>query len=75
MTNDRTTETVRQRYAELATTAAHGDNCCTPSEQAVFGTSRYGTDDLDAVPATAAAASLGCGNPTAVADLAAGSGM
>jgi len=72
MTEDRTTETVRQRYAELATTAAHADPCCTPSEEGVFGTSRYGTDDLDAVPATAAAASLGCGNPTAVADLAAG---
>jgi SAM-dependent methyltransferase len=72
MTEDRTTETVRQRYAELATTAAQGDTCCTPSEQGVFGTSRYGTDDLGTVPATAAAASLGCGNPTAVADLAAG---
>ena len=72
MTDDRTTETVRQRYAELATTAAGGDTCCTPSEQAVFGTSRYGSGDLDTVPSAAAAASLGCGNPTAVADLAAG---
>jgi SAM-dependent methyltransferase len=69
---DRTTDTVRQRYAALATTAAQGDTCCTPAEQVVFGTSRYGSDDLDAVPATAAAASLGCGNPTAVADLGAG---
>lgn len=72
MTDDRTTETVRQRYAELARTAARGDACCTPSEQDVFGTSRYGAGDLDAVPSAAAAASLGCGNPTAVADLAAG---
>jgi len=72
MTDDTTTETVRQRYAELATTAANGDTCCTPDEQAVFGTSRYRTDDLDTLPATAAAASLGCGNPTAVADLAPG---
>ena len=69
---DPTTDTVRKRYAELATTAAQGDTCCTPAEQVVFGTSRYATEDLDAVPATAAAASLGCGNPTAVADLAAG---
>ena len=69
MTDDPTTETVRQRYAQLATTAARGDTCCTPDEQTVFGTSRYNTDDLDAVPATAAAASLGCGNPTAMADL------
>jgi SAM-dependent methyltransferase len=63
---------VRQRYAELATTAAQGETCCTPDEQPVFGTSRYRSDDLDAVPATAAAASLGCGNPTALADLAVG---
>ena len=72
MTDDRTTETVRQRYAELATTAAHGDTCCTPAEQVVFGTSGYDTEDLDTIPSAAAAASLGCGNPTAVADLAAG---
>ena len=72
MTDELTTETVRQRYAELASTAAHGDTCCTPAEQVVFGTSRYGADDLDTIPSTAAAASLGCGNPTAVADLAAG---
>ena len=38
----------------------------------MFGASRYDTDDLDAVPATASLASLGCGNPTAVADLADG---
>jgi arsenite methyltransferase len=72
MTADATTETVRQSYAQLATTAAQGDTCCTPDEQAVFGNSRYEADDLDAVPTAAAAASLGCGNPTAVADLAEG---
>jgi arsenite methyltransferase len=72
MTDEATTETVRERYAQLATTAAQGDTCCTPDEQAVFGRSRYHLDDLDAVPTTAAAASLGCGNPTAVADLAEG---
>jgi len=72
MTDDPTTETVRQRYAELATAAANGDTCCTTDEQAVFGTSQYGADDLSAVPVTAAEASLGCGNPTAVADLAPG---
>jgi arsenite methyltransferase len=72
MTDDTTTEIVRQRYAELATTAAQGATCCTPEEQTVFGASRYGTDDLGAVPAPAVAASLGCGNPTAVAELAEG---
>ena len=72
MTDDRTTEIVRQRYAELATTAAQGAACCTSEEQTVFGASRYATDDLGAVPGPAVAASLGCGNPTAVADLASG---
>jgi arsenite methyltransferase len=72
MSDDPTTELVRKCYAELATDAAQGATCCTPDEQTVFGASRYDTDDLDAVPATASLASLGCGNPTAVADLADG---
>lgn len=69
MTDDGTTELVRRRYAELATAAAEGATCCTPDEQAVFGASQYGTGDLGDVPAAAAAASLGCGNPTALAEL------
>jgi SAM-dependent methyltransferase len=72
MRRDNTTEAVRRRYAELATTAAQGATCCTPDEEAVFGASRYAADDLGAVPDSAAAASLGCGNPTAVAELSAG---
>ena len=72
MTEPSTTEIVRQRYAELATTAARGATCCTPEEQTVFGASRYGADDLGEIPSAAVAASLGCGNPTAVADLAQG---
>jgi len=59
---------VRRRYAELAGTAAQGSACCTPNEQAIFGASRYQSEDLGAVSETAADASLGCGNP-AVADL------
>jgi arsenite methyltransferase len=72
MRQDSTRESVRQRYAELASAAAQGSTCPTPDEQVVFGASRYEADDLDAVPATAASASIGCGNPTAVADLRAG---
>ena len=63
---------MRQRYAVLAQTAAQGGTCCTPKERGVFGASRYETEDLAAVPGSAANASLGCGNPTAVADLGAG---
>ena len=69
MRADSTRESVRQRYAQLATTAARGASCCTPDEETVFGASRYRSDDLEALPGTAAGASLGCGNPTAVADL------
>ncbi len=69
MRNDSATEAVRRRYAELATGAADGTSCCTPDEQEVFGASQYATDDLRGMPETAVAASIGCGNPTAVADL------
>ncbi|MGW0581099.1 arsenite methyltransferase, partial [Streptomyces sp. NPDC002920] len=34
-----------------------------------FGSTRYAADERDALPAEALAASLGCGNPTAVAEL------
>ena len=72
MRDDSTREAVRARYATLASAAAEGATCCTPDEQAVFGASRYEADDLAALPETAAATSIGCGNPTAVAQLAEG---
>jgi arsenite methyltransferase len=68
-------EAVRERYAEAANAAGQNGCGCGPScggailpeeEQAVFGASQYSTED---VPAEAALASLGFGNPTAVADL------
>ena len=62
-------ESVRRRYAELAETAAQGSSCCTPEEEGSFGASHYNDQDLDGVPELAAKASLGCGNPTAVAEL------
>ena len=72
MRRDSDREAVRERYAELATAAARGGTCCTTDEQKVFGAGRNDADDLGAVPDAAAAASIGCGNPTAVADLAEG---
>jgi hypothetical protein len=65
-------ESVRRRYAELAETAVEGGTCCTSDEQAVFGKSRYDLQDLGDLPEEAVKASLGCGNPAFVADLAAG---
>jgi ubiquinone/menaquinone biosynthesis C-methylase UbiE len=65
-------ESVRRRYAELCETAERGGTCCTPDERAVFGASRYDAQTLAELPEAAAMASLGCGNPTAVAEVAPG---
>jgi arsenite methyltransferase len=61
-------ETVRERYAA----AAKGDSCCGVSYEPggeVFGDALYAPADAEGAPAEAVAASLGCGVPTAVADL------
>jgi arsenite methyltransferase len=48
-----------------------GDGCCgaATAEQPGFGAELYATLDRDQLPDTALLASLGCGNPTAVAEL------
>jgi arsenite methyltransferase len=71
-------ETVRARYAAAATAVTTGGTdtgCCGPAAVEVdnsFGAALYSTADRDQLPAEAVAASLGCGNPTAVAELRAG---
>ncbi|MFE6907323.1 arsenite methyltransferase [Streptomyces erythrochromogenes] len=66
-------ETVRLRYAAAARQVAEsGSACCGPQAVEVdegFGSTLYAADDRDRLPAEAVAASLGCGNPVAVADL------
>jgi SAM-dependent methyltransferase len=73
-------EQVRTRYAELAELAAAGGqpvdcgcgaDCCTPVDenQPGIGAELYPAADRAALPDTAVLASLGCGNPTAVAEL------
>lgn len=70
MDKDGIRESVRRRYGELAVAASQGSSCCfAPEEQTAFGSSLYGIDELSDLPEAAAAASLGCGNPTAVAEL------
>jgi SAM-dependent methyltransferase len=64
-------ETVRRRYAELAVVAPGKAVCCGPGD-ACFGSSGYSAEQLAGLPGAAANASLGCGNPTAVAHLAEG---
>ena len=67
-------EQVRRRYAASAVGADEG--CCGPDScgplSADPGAPIYDEADLAAIPADAARASLGCGNPMAVADLAEG---
>ncbi|NHC47300.1 arsenite methyltransferase [Motilibacter aurantiacus] len=66
---------VRERYAEAARAVSEGDvGCCAPSAAAFdaddwSGAQVYGDGELDELPAEAVAASLGCGNPFAVAAL------
>jgi SAM-dependent methyltransferase len=78
-------EHVRARYAEFAELAATGArcgcgqpvdcgcgaDCCGPADgaQAPVDVELYTGADRAAVPETAVLASLGCGNPTAVAEL------
>jgi len=60
-------ETVRLRYAAAARRVADGSG---PAEEAeVFGVSCYAGDELVSLPTAATEASLGCGDPTALADL------
>jgi arsenite methyltransferase len=66
-------ETVRERYAEAARAAGAGAGCCTPADQTgVFGSALYADTAEVEAPEGALSASLGCGVPTAVADLHAG---
>lgn len=59
-------EEVRRHYAAAAiATSQGGAGCCEPADQ--FGPGLY--DDLSGLPDAAARASIGCGNPVAVADL------
>ncbi|MCW7946471.1 arsenite S-adenosylmethyltransferase [Streptomyces hygroscopicus] len=66
-------ESVRLRYAAAAVKVTEGGTaCCGPEPVEVdenFGSARYAPDERGALPVKAVAASLGCGNPTAVADL------
>ncbi|MFI5792566.1 arsenite methyltransferase [Streptomyces sp. NPDC051677] len=66
-------ETVRQRYAAAAVQVTEGGTaCCGPQPIEVgenFGSTLYAADEREILPAEAVAASLGCGNPTAVAEL------
>lgn len=61
---------VRDRYASAARTVSNSP-CCGPSDTTagVVSSHLYEKDETDTLPADAVAASLGCGNPTMLADL------
>jgi SAM-dependent methyltransferase len=67
---------VRERYAEAARAAsartrdsAAQASCCGPSGEIAFGDLLYDAGERASLPEAAVLASLGCGNPTAVAEL------
>ena len=73
-------EEVRRKYAEAAVAAGTGGCGCTSDggccgnvacdgEDASFGDALYDAEQRSELPEAAVLASLGCGNPTAVADL------
>jgi SAM-dependent methyltransferase len=77
-TADELREQVRQRYAEAARAVSEsttgygcgsGSCCADEGDPTDFGEALYKDTELEELPDEAVLASLGCGNPTAVAEL------
>jgi len=79
-TSDELREEVRRRYAESARAVSESSHdcgcgsgaCCTPEQseaEVKFGELLYDAEQRGELPDAAVLASLGCGNPTAVAEL------
>jgi SAM-dependent methyltransferase len=62
-------DAVREHYAAAARRPSAGAGCCTADDTAAIGPSLYGVLELEQLPGPAVLASLGCGNPIAVAEL------
>jgi len=72
MSNESIRETVREEYAKAARRVTNqGGSCCGAAAPAgnPITSNLYGKDETASLPAAAVAASLGCGNPTALAEL------
>ena len=65
---DQIHDAVRERYAAAAMQAGTGAGACCGPEDGI-GAGLYSALERDALPDAAVLASLGCGNPTAVAEL------
>ena len=76
-TSEQLREELREKYGEAARRAAEGGGCCGTgggtASDATGGdpitSDLYGDDDREGLPTAALEASLGCGNPTALAKL------
>ena len=77
-TADELREEVRRRYAESARAVTEGTgscgcgsgSCCEGGDEGEkFGEALYDAEQRGELPEAATLASLGCGNPTAVAEL------
>ena len=73
------TDAVRERYGSIALTVLNdntsgccGGNTCCGGDTDTISQNLYTIDELDGLPLKAQLASLGCGNPTALAELQAG---
>jgi SAM-dependent methyltransferase len=72
-------EVVRERYAEAAKQASRSSSasccgpvssdCCGTTEKGLISSDLYSVDEVSELPEAAVLASLGCGNPTALAEL------
>jgi arsenite methyltransferase len=66
-------DVVREKYAAVARAATESpgsSSCCTGADEAgLFGSSLYDEHEVDGATQAAVGASLGCGVPTAIADL------
>jgi arsenite methyltransferase len=76
MTAEALREQVRSLYAAAAKAAGSGGgcgcgegSCCDGDDTGSFGEALYAAEQRSDLPQAAMLASLGCGNPTAVADL------
>jgi SAM-dependent methyltransferase len=76
-TADELRDEVRRKYAEAALRVTErpercgcgSGSCCADTQEPAFGEALYDAEQRNELPDAAALASLGCGNPTAVAEL------
>jgi arsenite methyltransferase len=67
MSDQEIKDTLQEKYGEAALKARSGASCCDP-----ISANLYDASQTNSLPEGAVLASLGCGNPTALADLHAG---